>query len=205
MIQKIRKVTPPHIEVSCTLGDVPNLPGTVALAALGAATLGVNYIKVGLRELKNKEDAVYLMRSVVKAVRECDSSIRVVATGYADAHRVGSVSPLMIPIIAREAECDLAMVDTAVKDGKTLLDFLTVEQLKSLVAEAHGYDLQAALAGSLKKEHLQTLCEIGADIVGLRSAACTSGDRVYGRITRENVRELVQAVKNPECMGKSYV
>jgi uncharacterized protein (UPF0264 family) len=205
VIQKIHKVTPPHIEVSCTLGDVPNLPGTVALAALGAATLGVNYIKVGLRWLKTKDDAVYLMRNVVRAVRDCDSSIRVVATGYADAQRVGSVSPLQIPIISSEAECDLAMVDTAVKDGKTLLDFLNVDQLKSFVAEAHGYGLQAALAGSLKKEQLQTLCAIGVDVVGLRSAACTGGDRVYGRITRENVRELAQIIKKPECQGKSLV
>ena len=48
VIKKIREITPPDIEVSCTLGEVPNLPGSVSLAALGAASLGVDYIKVGL-------------------------------------------------------------------------------------------------------------------------------------------------------------
>jgi uncharacterized protein (UPF0264 family) len=73
------------------------------------------------------------------------------------------------------------------------------------VDEAHGYGLQAALAGSLKKENLSLLCNLGVDVVGLRGAACTGGDRVYGRVTRENVRELVQAVKSAKRQGKSYV
>ena len=198
VIRRIRKVTPRSIEVSCTLGDVPNLPGTAALAALGAASIGVNYIKAGLYGLKTKEEAVYLMRNVVKAVKDCDPSIRVVATGYADAERAGSVNPLLIPKIACEAACDLAMVDTAVKDGKNLFDFLTIDQLRGFVKETHGYGLKAALAGSLKKENLPLLCSLGADVIGLRGAACTGGDRVHGRITRENVCELVQTVRNAE-------
>jgi uncharacterized protein (UPF0264 family) len=201
VIRRIRKETPPHVEVSCTLGDAPNLPGTVALAALGAATLGVNYIKVGLHQLKTKEEAVCIMRNVVRAVRDCDSSIKVVATGYADASRVGSVNPLLVPQIASAAECDLAMLDTAVKDGKTLFQFLTINQLKSFVAEAHSFGLQVALAGSLRKEDLPILNGVGVDVVGLRGAACTGGDRVYGRITRENVLEIVQAMKSAKCQG----
>lgn len=201
VIRGIRRATPPQIEVSCSLGDVPNLPGTVSLAALGAATLGVNYVKVGLHELKTKEEAVYLMRIAVRAVRDCDSSIKVVATGYADASRVGSVNPMLIPKIASEAECDFAMLDTAVKDGKNLFHFLNLGQLKSFVAEAHGYGLQAALAGSLKKDDLPILLSAGVDVVGLRGAACTGGDRVYGRITRENVVELVQVVRSAERLG----
>ncbi|MCJ7559049.1 hypothetical protein MUO79_00325, partial [Candidatus Bathyarchaeota archaeon] len=38
VIKRIRAITPKNIEVSCALGDVPNLPGTISLAALGAAT-----------------------------------------------------------------------------------------------------------------------------------------------------------------------
>jgi len=198
VIKGIRRATPPQVEVSCSLGDVPNLPGTVALAALGAATLGVNYVKVGLHELKTKEEAVHLMQIAVRAVRDCDSSIKVVATGYADANRIGSVNPMLIPKIANEAECDFAMLDTAVKDGKNLFHFLNLDQLKSFVTEAHDYGLQVALAGSLKKEDLPILLNVGVDVAGLRSAACTGGDRVYGRITRESVVELVQVVKSAE-------
>ena len=198
VIKRIREITPKNIEVSCALGDAPNLPCAVSLAALGAATTGVDYVKVGLYGVKTKEEAVYLMQNVTKAVKDCNSSIKVVATGYADAERIGSVNPLLVPDIAREAEADVAMIDTAVKDGKNLFAFLTIDQLRSFVDTAHGYGLKAALAGSLRKEDLSAVYALGADVVGLRGAACTNGDRVNGRITRETVRALVETVRRIE-------
>ncbi len=198
IIKRIREITPANIEVSCAIGDAPNLPCAVSLAALGAATTGVDYVKVGLYGVKTKEEAVYLMRSVTKAVKNCNSSIKVVATGYADAKRIGSVDPLLVPDIAREAEADVAMIDTAVKDGKNLFTFLTTEQLRTFVNAAHAYGLKAALAGSLQKEDLPAVYALNADIVGLRGAACTNSDRLSGRITRENVRALVEAKRHIE-------
>ena len=202
VIKRIREVTPKNIEVSCALGDVPNLPCTVSLAALGAATTGVDYVKVGLYGVKTKEEAVYLMQNVTRAIKDCNPSIKVVATGYADAKRVGSVNPLLIPDIAREAEADVAMIDTAVKDGKNLFAFLTIDQLKSFVDAAHAYGLKAALAGSLRKEDLPAVYALGADVAGLRGAACTNSDRVNGRITRENVRALAEAMRRIEKHAK---
>jgi uncharacterized protein (UPF0264 family) len=198
VIKRIREITPKNIAVSCTLGDVPNLPGAISLAALGAATTGVDYIKAGLYGLKTKEEAVYLMQSVSKAVRDYNSSIKVVATGYADAKRIGSVNPMLIPDIAHKAEADIAMIDTAVKDGKNLFTFLTINQLRNFVNAAHDHGLEAALAGSLRKEDLPAVYALGADVVGLRGAACTHGDRVDGRITRETVQELVEVVRRIE-------
>ena len=198
VIKQVRAAAPKEIEVSCTLGDVPNLPGTAALAALGAATTGVNYVKASLLSLKTFKDAVYLMQNVAKAVKGFDSSIKVVAVGFADADRVGSVSPILIPKIARDSGCDVAMLDTSVKDDKSLLHFLTVKQLRNYVVEAHSYGLKTALAGSLKKQDLPTVSDIGADIVGLRGAACTNGDRKTGSITKGKVEELVQLVRKTE-------
>jgi uncharacterized protein (UPF0264 family) len=202
VIRRIREITPRNVEVSCTLGDVPNLPGAISLAALGAATTGVNYIKAGLYGLKTKEDALYLMQNVAKAVKDCNSSIKVVTTGYADAKRIGSVDPLLIPTIAHKAQADIAMIDTAVKDGKNLFAFLTRNQLRSFVNAAHDLGLKAALAGSLKKEDLPAIYDLGADIAGVRGAACTHGNRVEGRITRETVRELVDIVRRAEEQNK---
>jgi len=195
VIKRIREIAPKNVEVSCALGDVPNLPGVISLAALGAAITSVDYVKAGLYGLKTKEEAVYLMQNVTRAVKDYNSSIKVVATGYADARRVGSVNPMLIPDIAHEAEADIAMIDTAIKDGKNLFAFLTISQLRSFVDATHDHGLKAALAGSLKKEDLPTVYALGADVVGLRGAACTHGDRVDGRITRETVRELVEVVR----------
>jgi (5-formylfuran-3-yl)methyl phosphate synthase len=201
IIQNIKKAAPKTMEVSCTLGDVPNLPGTAALAALGAASTGVDYIKVGLGNLKTPAEAVALLQAVVRAAKTQNPHVKVVAAGYADAEAVGSINPLLIPGVASEAKCDVAMLDTAVKNDKTLLDALTRKDLGDFVEKTHGYKLQAALAGSLKAEHLSFICGLGADIVGLRGAACTGGDRVNGKLTRENVAHLVEAAQKLNRKG----
>jgi len=195
-IKRICQIAPANVEVSCTLGDLPNLPGSVSLAALGAAATGVDYIKVGLGGVQTKKDAIFLLRNAVKAAKDFDSSIKVVATGYADAARANSIKPLLIPEIADEANADVAMVDTAVKDSKNLFTFLTKEQTKCMVDEAHDRGLLAALAGSLRKEHILSVYELGADIIGMRGAACTNIDRFNGRIVRESVFELAEIMKS---------
>jgi uncharacterized protein (UPF0264 family) len=167
----------------------------MSLAALGAATTGVNYVKAGLYGLKTPEDAVYLMQGVTKAAKDFNLSIKVVVTGYADAGRVSTVDPLLVPEIAHQAKADVAMIDTAIKDGKSLFKFLTKPQLRRFVDSAHSYGLKAALAGSLQKEDLLVVYALGADVVGLRGAACTLSDRVRGQIAREKVRELAEVVR----------
>ena len=203
VIRRIREVTPKRLEVSCTLGDLPNLPGSAALAALGAAATGVDYIKCSLYGVRTHAEAVYLIKNVVKAAKDHNSAIKIAATGFADADAIGSVNPLLIPQVTQEAGADIAMLDTAVKDGKNLLNFLKPDQLKAFVDQAHSMGLKAALAGSLKKENLPTLCALGVDIIGVRGAACTGGDRVNGRIKKEKVHELVQIIQNAKLKSKT--
>ncbi len=196
IIRSIRQIVPANVEVSCTIGDLPNLPGSVALAALGAAMTGVDYIKVGLSGAKTEEDAAFLLSNAVKAAKQHNPAVKVVATGYADAVRAGTISPMLIPRITERAKADVAMIDTAVKDGHGLFTFLTSEQIGRIVQDAHDRGLLVALAGSLKKEQLPRVFALKADIVGLRGAVCTDGDRVNGQITRASVRELASIVRN---------
>ena len=198
VIKRIREIAPRKIQVSCALGDVPNLPGSISLAALGAASLGVDYIKVGLYGFKTPQEAVFLLQNVNKAAKECNPKIKVVATGYADAERISALDPMLIPDIASKAQVDLAMIDTAVKDGKNIFNFLAVKQLEKFVDEAHKLGLEAALAGSLRKQDLPMVYDLGADVAGIRGAACTNSDRDNGQITRKLVQELVETVKQAE-------
>ena len=198
VIKRIREITPKNIKVSCTLGEVPNLPGSISLAALGAASLGVDYIKVGLYGFKTAKEAVFLLQNVNKAAKEYNPKIKVAAAGYADAERIGAIDPMLIPEIASTAQVDLAMIDTAVKDGKNLFNFLSAKQLEKFIGSAHKLGLEAALAGSLRKQDLPVVYGLGADVAGLRGAACTNSDRVNGQITRKLVQELVETVKQAE-------
>jgi (5-formylfuran-3-yl)methyl phosphate synthase len=198
VIKGIKELTPKPLEVSCAIGDAPNLPGTISLAALGAASLGVDYIKVGLYGVKTVEDAVFLLKQVVKATKDCNLNIKVVAAGYADAEKIGTLNPPLIPEIAHQAGADIAMLDTATKDGSNLFTYQSAIKLKAFVDKAHVLGLQAALAGSLRKQDISTIYNLGTDIIGLRGAACTGSDRNNGHITRELVAELVAAVKQIE-------
>jgi uncharacterized protein (UPF0264 family) len=63
--------------------------------------------------------------------------------------------------------------------------------------------LKAALAGSLRKQDLPMVYGLGADVAGLRGAACTNNDRVSGQITRKLVQELVETVKQAEKQAKT--
>jgi (5-formylfuran-3-yl)methyl phosphate synthase len=198
VIKRIREITPKGIQVSCTIGEVPDLPGSMSLAALGAASLGVDYIKVGLYGFQTEQEAIILLDCVNKAAKECNPQIKVVAAGYADAQRIGALDPLQIPEVAFKAQVDIAMLDTAIKDGKTLFSFLSLEQIKKFVDYSHYLHLEVALAGSLRKEDLIKIAALGADIAGVRGAACTKGDRTNGELKQELVRELVNIVRGIE-------
>jgi uncharacterized protein (UPF0264 family) len=110
---------------------------------------------------------------------------------------------LLVPQAAAEAKADIAMLDTAVKDGKCLFDFLTNVQLSEFVTSAHKKGLGAALAGSLRKQDLPVIQNLGVDITGLRGAACSNSNRVTGHITKEKVRQLAEMVKQAS-KGKRF-
>jgi (5-formylfuran-3-yl)methyl phosphate synthase len=196
IIKKIREMTPNYIQVSATLGDVPFKPGTVSLAAVGALVSGANYIKVGLFGTKNYNQALDVMKNVVKSVKEYKDDVSVVASGYADAYKVGSINPLKIPKVAAAAGADLAMLDTAIKGGENLFDFMDLESLEIFIEEIHNNGMKAALAGSIKEEHLYTLYELNCDVVGIRGAACINGDRNSGIIHRSAVSSLKNMIEN---------
>jgi len=145
------------------------------------------------------------MQNVVRSVHDYNPSIKVAAAGFADAQRVNSLDPLLVPEIASESKCDIAMVDTAIKDEKNLLDFLNPCKLKEFVGKTHEYGLKAALAGSLRKQDLGEISALDADIIGLRGAACTLGDRVHGQITREKVRELAEIIKKAKKQTEPFI
>ena len=82
-----RACVPAELPLSAAIGDLPALPGTAALAALGAARSGAAYVKIGLWGSSTTEEAVAVLRAARDAV---DGDAAVVAATYADAARVPS-------------------------------------------------------------------------------------------------------------------
>lgn len=192
VIREIKSGAPAGIRVSAAIGDLPNLPGTASLAALGAALCGADYVKVGLRGRMSADEAVYLLSEVVQAVGQ-DWDVSIIAAAYADAARAGTLDPGLLPQIARAAGCAGCLIDTAIKDGRTLLQFMTLDNLRGLADQAHAAGLLFSLAGSLAARDLDILRDSGADIVGVRSAVCQDNRR-DGVISIERVRQLKEVL-----------
>ncbi|MGZ4903552.1 MAG: (5-formylfuran-3-yl)methyl phosphate synthase [Halobacteriota archaeon] len=195
VIRSIRNLVPPSTQVSATIGDFPHLPGSASLAALGAALSGADYVKVGLRGSNTVAHATFLMQHVTKAVKDFDPRKKVVVAAYADYKRADTLDPLLLPDVAEHAQCDVVMVDTFVKDGTSLFDFMDTAACTVFVNEGHAHNLDVALAGSIKLQHIPALKELGADIIGIRGAACSSGDRVAGTIQAANVKSVMALVR----------
>ena len=176
---------------SATLGDLAYKPGTAALAAYGAAKCGVDYIKAGLFGTKNYKEALHMMSAIVKSARMVNEKIIVVAAGYADYRRFDGIPYKVIVRVAKNSGADVVMVDTALKDGKNLMDGMNPHEIKDFIDIAHDNGLKVALAGSVKMENLELLSQLNSDIVGVRGVVCENGDRKT-QLSKIKIKEFMK-------------
>jgi len=194
VISEIKKLAEKEGKLlSATIGDMDFKPGTASLAALGAAVAGADYIKVGLFGVKTEDQVYEMMSNVVRAVKDYKPEAFVVAAAYADHFRIGSVSPLKIAEPAYRAGCDVIMVDTGIKDGKNLFEFMSFEQLQNFIDSARERGMMCALAGNLSWDHIETLKELKPDVIGVRTMVCENGRN--SKIRSELVAKLVSAMR----------
>ncbi|MGH7369679.1 MAG: (5-formylfuran-3-yl)methyl phosphate synthase [Candidatus Methylomirabilaceae bacterium] len=187
VIAAIARMIPVGIDVSASIGDVPNLPGTVALAGLGAALCGIRFVKVGLLGTRTPAEAARLLEVLSGALTLANRRIGLVACAYADADHVGSLDPILLPQMAAPF-VEGCMIDTAIKDGRSLFHYLPDAAVARFIERCRDRGLFAALAGSLRPEDFSRVRTHGADIVGIRSAACLGGRG--GTLSPERVRAL---------------
>jgi dihydroneopterin aldolase len=69
------------------------------------------------------------------------------------------------------------MLDTAHKTGKTLREWRTGKELADFVSRGRHSGLLTGLAGSLGREDIPPLLEIGPDYLGFRGALCADCNR----------------------------
>jgi uncharacterized protein (UPF0264 family) len=180
------------MKMSAAIGDFNYKPGTASLAALGAASVGADYIKIGLLKINTREEAIDLLSGVVRAVKGFDPTKKVVSAFYSDYKRINSISPFEITEIGKAVDIDVAMVDTGIKDGKSTFEFLDEDELKTFISESKALGLETALAGSLTFDDIPALKAIGPDILGVRGMVC-GGDR-NSQVREELVTELRRKV-----------
>jgi hypothetical protein len=137
-----------------------------------------------------------------RAAERLPATTRPVAVAYADWPRADAPRPAEVCAFAAEARWGALLIDTWDKDGTTLLDWLTPEELAGLRDDCARAGLPLALAGSLGPSEIEKLLFLHPDWFAVRGAACAGGQRT-GRIDAEAVRRLVTLVAAGNYEGLS--
>lgn len=171
----VANVTP----LSVALGELHDSPAVPPVAA--------QWAKVGLAGCRT--DAGW--REAWLGLRSRLGGIDLVAVAYADADRAAAPAVADVVAFARAHGVATLLIDTLVKDGTTLLDWLPSSELTALAAQVRDRGMALALAGALRPELLHQVAGV-ADIVAVRGAACGGGRS--GRVDAERVRRLKLAL-----------
>jgi len=189
IVRALRDVERKGIAISVALGDDPR-SGVAMEIALVAEKMAVDYAKVGSLGLRNISEAVRAYKDLKGSI----DGLKLVAVAYADYRTAKCLSPTDVLDAAYKSDYDVFMIDTLIKDGRSTFDHLSRAEILKIKRCARERGMIFALAGSLRLEHAASVREIEPDVVGFRSAAC-NGNRVRGKVTRDNVRLLVSTYK----------
>ena len=111
----------------------------------------------------------------------------VIVVAYADESSADPTPMAFVELAARAGAAGV-LLDTANKSGPGLRGLVTASRLAAWVSEAHEAGLVVSLAGRLTADDLGFVRDAGADIAGVRGAACEEGRT--SRVSADRVRDL---------------
>ncbi len=191
--QKIAEVLP-EATLSLALGELSERKQKSSVLRIPTA---FRYLKIGLsgeEENRTWQEEWQSLRNNIEA--EAEKSFQWIAVIYVDHELAKSPAPDVIIETAITTGCAGVLFDTWSKQSGSLLDWLSVEQLKAYREMIQGAGLLTALAGSLRENHLPILRPIGTDIFAVRGAVCEENDRV-GTISATRIKTFQEVLNSP--------
>jgi len=174
--------------VSAAIGDATD-DAAIERTAAAFAEAGAAFVKVGFAGIRSAARVAALTAAARQGAGTAsggDTGVIVVA--YADAGRAASLSPAALADVAARSGARGVLLDTADKTGPGLRALAGPAALARWVARAHDCGLLVALAGKLTVDDVAVMRDAGADIAGVRGAACDEGRT--GTVNVERVRQL---------------
>ena len=174
--------------VTAAIGDAAD-EAAIERTACAFAAAGAAFVKVGFAGIFSAARIAALTAAARRGFGG-DSGVYggVIVVAYADAERTASLTPAALVDVAAHTGARGVLLDTADKNGPGLRTLVAHGALVAWVAQAHEKGLLVALAGKLTAEDLPFVRDAGADIAGVRGAACDDGRT--GRVSAERVRHL---------------
>jgi uncharacterized protein (UPF0264 family) len=186
----ILRVLAPDVPVGVAMGDLDD-PEAV-LPAVSRLWPGPRsaplFVKIGFAGVASPGRVAEVLRRAVEAASALPVHASVIAAAYADHDRAGSAAPDAISDAAVGAGAGGVLIDTWEKNGRTLLDRLTVPELRHWVARMRSAAMLTALAGSLGADAIAAVAEADPDVIGVRGAVCSGGRE--GTLDPSRLRQL---------------
>lgn len=152
---------------------------------------GLAWVKWGLAGAARAD-----WRAALREVRRAVRGSGLVAVAYADAERAGAPPVAEVCDFACAESLPFLLIDTWLKDGTTLLDWLKGVAVAGICWQCHAAGVRVAVAGSLRDEQVELLRVLGPDVIAVRGAACRGGDR-GAVVDAGRVRELARLFNSP--------
>jgi (5-formylfuran-3-yl)methyl phosphate synthase len=184
--------------VTAAIGDAAERDDDCAAKAASFTVAGASLVKIGFARVADAGRVEALLGAAVRGAdagmagrglrSAVDRRFGVVAVAYADADCVGSLAPDALVEISARAGAVGVLLDTADKSGPGLSRLIGLDALAAWVSRAHAAGLFVALAGKLTIDDVAFVRAAGADIAGVRGAACNGGRA--GRVSAAKVAIL---------------
>jgi uncharacterized protein (UPF0264 family) len=174
--------------VSVALGELHETTAPLAVA-------GLHYAKWGLSSCINTDWESRLLQAGAE-VSQTVPGCQLVAVAYADWKRANSPAPQAVCDFACSHRWKVFLIDTWLKDGTVLLDWLSRVDIEELVRRCRSAGVRIALAGSLGMQEIRALQPVQPDWFAVRGAACRAGSR-RGEVEENAVRRLVSLLAEP--------
>jgi uncharacterized protein (UPF0264 family) len=196
----IRSIVGARRMVTAALGDAGDDASIVRLAE-DLVRLGATLVKVGFAGVADDARVEAIVAGVARACASMDAESGCVAVAYADAPPDESIDAMRLVSVAARAGARGVLVDTRAKTGPGLTSLWSADRLAGWVTAVRGHGLTAAVAGRLSLDDLTLVRDAGADIAGVRGAACVGGRE--GRVSAERVSALVRRCHDGSSAARS--
>lgn len=192
---EIADVVKPMKPLSAALGELANIDLDQYSPDL---LTEYRWLKFGMAGCENLSDS---KQRWLRLADHFDRGQKVVAAAYADYHLARSQPPQAIAR-ALPLKDSIFLLDTFAKDGRSVFDIISREELLTLHSEVRTCGARFALAGSLRIEQMERIVECAPDIVGVRGAVCVSGrngqvDAAKVSAFRDAMRRAFSAYPHP--------
>jgi (5-formylfuran-3-yl)methyl phosphate synthase len=183
--------------LSAALGDANDAAIAERMAAEYTGA-GAAFVKMGFAGVRDPNRVADLLTAAVQGARPRGA---VVAVAYADGDPRRDVTPDVLIDIAAGAGAAGLLIDTANKRGASIRGLIDSATAAQLVVRAHRAGLFGALAGRLDAGDIPYAVEAGADVIGVRGAACDNGR--LGTISAARVERLRSAIARAARVSQS--